>query len=253
MTARLEQQRRETAERLSKLTGTFDDIVSASRDSNADDEHDPEGTTIAFERSQVSALITQTRDLLTEIDAALARVDAGTYGFCQRCHLPISPERLQARSRCPHVHRLRLTPPAAPATNTRHARGYPSTWRRQPNAGRPATAHVHSPGVCWPRPSCKSSHRSSRSTVRAHLLATVQGPTCSSHPSAGRSPSGGVIYTLAIVQAAVVLVRRIEIPSPAPGRSDRAVSRRRAVDCTRRTRQQPGDGGCLAADVHRGH
>lgn len=34
--------------------------------------------------------------LLTEVDAALARFDTGTYGMCEVCHDPIEPERLVA-------------------------------------------------------------------------------------------------------------------------------------------------------------
>lgn len=95
--SRLDRQRRETVERLANLTGAFDEIVAASRDSNADDEHDPEGATIAFERSQVAALVSQSREQLTEIDDAIARVASGTYGICQRCGQPISDARLEAR------------------------------------------------------------------------------------------------------------------------------------------------------------
>ena len=43
----LEQERQATLDRLAALTGDFDRIVDASRDSNADDEPDPEGATIA--------------------------------------------------------------------------------------------------------------------------------------------------------------------------------------------------------------
>jgi hypothetical protein len=50
---RLERERQRTLYRLASLTDDFDEIVTASRDSNADDEHDPEGSTIAFERSQL--------------------------------------------------------------------------------------------------------------------------------------------------------------------------------------------------------
>lgn len=95
--ALLQQQRDETLRRLAGLTGAYDAVVAASYDSNADDEHDPEGATIAFERSQVGALIGQARDGLDEIDAALARLSAGTYGICERCGEPISEERLDAR------------------------------------------------------------------------------------------------------------------------------------------------------------
>ena len=83
--ARLEAERAETRERLARLTGDYDAVVAASRDSNADDEHDPEGATIAFERSQLGALARQARDHLDEIDAAEARLDAGTYGTCESC------------------------------------------------------------------------------------------------------------------------------------------------------------------------
>ncbi len=34
--------------------------------------------------------------LLAEVDAALARIDAGTYGLCEVCHDPVEPERLLA-------------------------------------------------------------------------------------------------------------------------------------------------------------
>ena len=95
--ARLERERRETLDRLANLTGDFEGIVSASRDSNADDEHDPEGATIAFERSQVGALVEQAHRHLAEIDVAVARLAAGTYGTCESCGRPISGERLQAR------------------------------------------------------------------------------------------------------------------------------------------------------------
>jgi hypothetical protein len=46
-------------EQTASLALQFDDIVAAAEVSNTDDEHDPEGTTIAFERAQVSALHTQ--------------------------------------------------------------------------------------------------------------------------------------------------------------------------------------------------
>jgi DnaK suppressor protein len=62
-----------------------------------DDEHDPEGTTIAFERAQVSALLDRARQRVVELDEALARLDDGSYGRCVGCGRPIAPERLEAR------------------------------------------------------------------------------------------------------------------------------------------------------------
>ena len=93
---RLHEERRLTLARLESLTSDFDDVVAASLDTNADDEHDPEGHTIAFERSQIGALVQQVRHHLAEVDAALARVDAGTYGACERCGRAIGEPRLEA-------------------------------------------------------------------------------------------------------------------------------------------------------------
>ncbi len=101
-TALLEAERRRTERRLAALTGDYDQFVAASRDTNADDEHDPEGTTIAFERSQVGALVASARAHLAELDAAEVRVAAGTYGVCERCGEPIGDERLEARPAAPH-------------------------------------------------------------------------------------------------------------------------------------------------------
>ena len=79
------------------LTREFDELVAASRSSNADDEHDPEGATIAFERQQVVALLDQARRRLADVEAALAHREAGDYGICESCGRPIAPERLAAR------------------------------------------------------------------------------------------------------------------------------------------------------------
>jgi DnaK suppressor protein len=94
---RLEGERQQTLRRLAHLTGDFDGVVAASQDSNADDEHDPEGATIAFERSQLAALVRQAQDHLAEVDAAIDRLDAGTYGVCESCGQPVAADRLEAR------------------------------------------------------------------------------------------------------------------------------------------------------------
>jgi DnaK suppressor protein len=94
---RLLAERRRTQRRLAELTGDFREIVEASQATNADDEHDPEGATIAFERSQVATLTRQAARQLEEIDAALERLAAGSYGTCERCGRGIAPERLDVR------------------------------------------------------------------------------------------------------------------------------------------------------------
>ncbi len=60
------------------------------------DEESGEGDTIAVERERDLALSAQARQAVIEIDAALARIDDGTYGVCQVSGLPIPPERLEA-------------------------------------------------------------------------------------------------------------------------------------------------------------
>ena len=84
-------------DQLSGLRRGFQGMVDASVDSNADDEHDPEGATIAFERSQLKALIHQAERHLDDIAEARMRVAGGRYGRCETCGQQISPGRLDAR------------------------------------------------------------------------------------------------------------------------------------------------------------
>jgi RNA polymerase-binding protein DksA len=95
--AALAAERADTLDRMAGLERDFSDIVSAAQAANTDDEHDPEGATIAFERQHVVALLEQAREHLAAIDEALTRLDAGGYGRCEVCGQPIAPERLAAR------------------------------------------------------------------------------------------------------------------------------------------------------------
>ena len=79
------------------LARDLEALFAASRDSNADDEHDPEGATIGFERAQLTALLAAARERIAEVDDALRRVDAGTYGTCEGCGQAIAEERLAVR------------------------------------------------------------------------------------------------------------------------------------------------------------
>ena len=80
-----------------ELQAQFDDVVAAADASNVDDEHDPEGATIAFERAQLSSLLDAIQRRLDEVDGALRRVESGEYGVCHICGGPVEPERLEAR------------------------------------------------------------------------------------------------------------------------------------------------------------
>ena len=89
-------QRADLRERIDALEAEIEGLSVATVDSNGDDEHDPEGSTIAFERSQLQAVLDQAIDQLGEVDAAVERVAADAYGTCERCEKPIADERLTA-------------------------------------------------------------------------------------------------------------------------------------------------------------
>src|SRR5215469_9110506 len=95
--AALQAARAQVASRLAALERDFRAAVDAADMANTDDEHDPEGATIAFERQHVAALIAAAREQLSEVSDALARLEAGRYGSCVRCGRPIGSQRLAAR------------------------------------------------------------------------------------------------------------------------------------------------------------
>lgn len=92
--------RRRTADLLDGLQATYTDIVDAAEMSNNDDEHDPDGSTVAYERAQVWALMRQARADLAALDEADERLAAGTIDVCRACGGAIGIERLEA---LPHV------------------------------------------------------------------------------------------------------------------------------------------------------
>jgi RNA polymerase-binding protein DksA len=71
--------------------------VRVARDGETDDEHDPEGPTIASEWSRLTGLQEETAKQLTVLDKALARIENGSFGMCARCGKPIGRARLDAR------------------------------------------------------------------------------------------------------------------------------------------------------------
>jgi RNA polymerase-binding transcription factor DksA len=60
------------------------------------DEESGQGDTMNVERERDLALSAQAMQQVLEIDAALDKIDKGTYGLCERCGKPIPEERLQA-------------------------------------------------------------------------------------------------------------------------------------------------------------
>jgi DnaK suppressor protein len=97
--SRLNTDRGQTLDLIAELEREFAAIVTSTSEGSAggDDEHDPEGATVAFERQHVAALATQAREHLAAIDAALRKIDSGIYEICDTCGGPIGEERLAAR------------------------------------------------------------------------------------------------------------------------------------------------------------
>lgn len=95
--AELAVERARTVEQIEALARDFESIVESCESDAYDDEHDPEGHTIAFERQQVAGLLRDARSHLVEIDHAATRLAAGSYGTCERCEGRIAPERLATR------------------------------------------------------------------------------------------------------------------------------------------------------------
>ena len=60
------------------------------------DEESGEGGTTTVDRERDLALSAQALSAIEEIDHALAKMDAGTYGLCERCQNPIPRQRLRA-------------------------------------------------------------------------------------------------------------------------------------------------------------
>ncbi|MDT4957633.1 MAG: hypothetical protein QOD31_1432, partial [Pseudonocardiales bacterium] len=72
----------------------LNDLQKSSTDGAGDDQADAGSKT--FEREQEQSIAANRLDLLTQIQRAVERIDAGTYGFCESCGKPIPKARLKA-------------------------------------------------------------------------------------------------------------------------------------------------------------
>ncbi len=94
---RLEEERSELRDQLTTIEEeTFSSSQSElSGDVGLDDESADAGTA-TFEREKDLSIENNVRDLLAKIDRALARIDEGSYGTCERCGKPIEKARIKA-------------------------------------------------------------------------------------------------------------------------------------------------------------
>lgn len=95
--ARLMEERVELQDQLTTIEdNSFAQTQSdMSGDVGLDDESADAGTA-TFEREKDLSIEQNVRDLLQKIERALQRMDAGTYGICDRCGKPIEKARVKA-------------------------------------------------------------------------------------------------------------------------------------------------------------
>ncbi len=75
------------------LTASFADLAETADASPPDDEHDPEGHTIAFERSQLTSQRDGYLRAIAELTAAEFRLGDTQSTLCEKCNQPIPFER----------------------------------------------------------------------------------------------------------------------------------------------------------------
>jgi DnaK suppressor protein len=61
------------------------------------DQNFADSSQVTAERGEVEALAGNLRESLTDVEAALVKLDNGTFGVCEGCGDPIAPDRLEAK------------------------------------------------------------------------------------------------------------------------------------------------------------
>jgi RNA polymerase-binding protein DksA len=90
----LEAQALELRGEISEAEQSWAALQRDSGEGAGDDQAD--AGTKTFEREHEMSLAANSRDLLSQVERALQRLDDGTYGICESCGNPIGKARLQA-------------------------------------------------------------------------------------------------------------------------------------------------------------
>ncbi len=89
--AQLEAERADLVSQLAELGVGAGPGAALTYDANFADS-----SQVTAEKGEAEALAATLQEQLDAVDAALGRMEAGTYGLCERCHQPIAPARLEA-------------------------------------------------------------------------------------------------------------------------------------------------------------
>jgi RNA polymerase-binding protein DksA len=93
---RLVEERRRVQQALEQLHQENQSLLDDEREEIPSDNHPGDVATATFDRELDSTLEENEERVLHAIDAALQRIENGTYGICGNCGQPIAPERLEA-------------------------------------------------------------------------------------------------------------------------------------------------------------
>jgi DnaK suppressor protein len=93
---RLESERERVMEARQHLLDDTSRSMEDAVDEDGNDSHLADSASETLDREMELSLEDNAEHLLESIDAALARIDAGTYGNCERCGKPIASDRLEA-------------------------------------------------------------------------------------------------------------------------------------------------------------
>ena len=79
------------------LRSQLDDLGFGDRGGHQFDSNFADSSQVTAERGEVEALASNLRESLTDVEAAIAKLDNGTFGTCENCGQPIPPARLEAK------------------------------------------------------------------------------------------------------------------------------------------------------------
>lgn len=88
--AALEQERSDLAARLAEMDSLSDGGI-------AFDQNFADTSQVTAERGEAEALAGSLRESLGDVEAALIKLDDGSFGVCEGCGQPIPPARLEAK------------------------------------------------------------------------------------------------------------------------------------------------------------
>ena len=93
---RLIEEREGVLEERRRLVEDTSRSMEEAVDEDGNDSHLADSASETLDRSIELSLEDNADHLIAAIDAALGRIEAGTYGQCERCAQPIAEERLEA-------------------------------------------------------------------------------------------------------------------------------------------------------------